>query len=1217
MDSFFEKCYVSSRVYGFYEQVTLFSCVHFVNALVIHHKPNPEPMITSNSRKTAFDKKGFTLIITISLLVLLTMVAVGVLSLSSVTLRSSSQGLAQQEARANARMALMMAIGQIQKNLGPDQRITTEADQLSAGGSGDASSAAEGQKNWTGVYRSWLSTETNRPSPNFLTWLTSGDPDSLENVTFANTAVPQASRISLVDQGTVGNQPASFVHVPVTKLRQKNGRDARLAWWVGDQSVKATLMSPTFTESASIGATRQKVQAAPRSAVQLAATENGATPFESLKNGDESMPKLVSWNQSDFISSDPDQSRQLFHDIAPFSSGLLTNVRAGGFRKDLSMQLQLVNASATTPANFVNQPLYSVNGNGTAVVGKGTDTVSYGINLGELGAYYALSEKLTRSGTGTFTSGGGFGSGTPHLRAPGPGEGSDQWFFFKQPTIISFQMIFSLQAAPATVNGATSTVLHLICDPVVTLWNPYDVPLVIPNSSFMSVKYWQIPYDFYINGTRYPMVSSVGTNDRNYFTLRIGNTGSQIVMKPGEVLKYSQTNGTVARSARDIDAKVGFNFGGGVRTVLQTQAGASLPITPQSSITFECRPNNLTAGKRNGTGNSLTGAEEHTRHFSMTHHEIYTGFDRTDSGASLGYGNMSIDYDFGRKRLAIGRQRADTEAPSGAEKKGNRLYANNYPDVFPTIPGRTLTGSQLIGSKSPIMIFAFNAKTENSSTLGSRALSRFNPKSFQNDFYDLSRLERQTLPFEIQVEPLSSWKNRSIEASTNGQGFFGGGMTAADGSNFVTTHSIPREPIVSLAAFQHSMANGFIQLSPTPSYATINARDCLLPQISHAIGNSLAPPMLSSSAVSGVLSEGRAIADHSYLANRELWDTWFLSGLANYSTNNNFTSSEKKGMKTLCQEFLEEVSPLPCVRYIPAPNINDAATLANRFISGSNARPTPTTVGINSIAAYMRVDGMFNVNSTSVEAWKAQLAGLRDRTVITRDANGRESVSSVASANTPVAGLFAPFNAPTETGSGVNSRSPMQWMGQRRLSDDEVNKLALGIVREVRKRGPFLSLSDFVNRRPGTDANLAKSGAIQSALDDPQLGVNGTYDNRGTFGGNVFPFPAAEAGPISYGIPGIVKQADILTPIAPILTTRSDSFIIRAYGESVDAAGKVLARAWCEAVVERSAEYIDSTNAADVVITNASTLAPLTETNKAFGRRCQLVSLRWLQADEI
>ncbi len=184
--------------------------------------------MTTVSRKNAFHKKGFTLIITISLLVLLTMVAVGVLSLSSVTMRTSSQGMAQQEARANARMALMMAIGQIQKNLGSDQRITAEADLLAAGAAGDESSAALGQKHWTGVYRSWSSTETNRPAaPDFLGWMTSGNPDDLEQLNYPNSALAEKQRVELVGEATVGDEPEAFVYAPVTNLRQKNGKDAQ------------------------------------------------------------------------------------------------------------------------------------------------------------------------------------------------------------------------------------------------------------------------------------------------------------------------------------------------------------------------------------------------------------------------------------------------------------------------------------------------------------------------------------------------------------------------------------------------------------------------------------------------------------------------------------------------------------------------------------------------------------------------------------------------------------------------------------------------------------------------------------------------------------------------------------------------------------------------------------------------------------------------------
>ena len=77
-----------------------------------------------------FQVKGFALIATISVLLLLTLVAVAFLSLSAITVQTSRSEWAQEEARANARLALMIALGELQRDLGPDKRIAVNASLL-------------------------------------------------------------------------------------------------------------------------------------------------------------------------------------------------------------------------------------------------------------------------------------------------------------------------------------------------------------------------------------------------------------------------------------------------------------------------------------------------------------------------------------------------------------------------------------------------------------------------------------------------------------------------------------------------------------------------------------------------------------------------------------------------------------------------------------------------------------------------------------------------------------------------------------------------------------------------------------------------------------------------------------------------------------------------------------------------------------------------------
>ena len=78
--------------------------------------------------------KGFALISTIIVMSLLFLVAVSMLSLSSVQTRSANTGKAKQEAEANARMALMLAIGRLQETTGTDLCVTMPAGSLSSEG---------------------------------------------------------------------------------------------------------------------------------------------------------------------------------------------------------------------------------------------------------------------------------------------------------------------------------------------------------------------------------------------------------------------------------------------------------------------------------------------------------------------------------------------------------------------------------------------------------------------------------------------------------------------------------------------------------------------------------------------------------------------------------------------------------------------------------------------------------------------------------------------------------------------------------------------------------------------------------------------------------------------------------------------------------------------------------------------------------------------------
>ena len=135
---------------------------------------------------------------------------------------------------------------------------------------------------------------------------------------------------------------------------------------------------------------------------------------------------------------------------------------------------------------------------------------------------------------------------------------------------------------------------------------------------------------------------------------------------------------------------------------------------------------------------------------------------------------------------------------------------------------------------------------------------------------------------------------------------------------------------------------------------------------------------------------------------------------------------------------------------------------------------------------------------------------------------------------------------------------------------------------------------------------MADLRAPANSLSDDTMNPN---DSR--LDGGDYQFDKAAEGSSAYGAPGWIRQADVLRPIAPILTVRDDTFTIRAYGDALDKNGKIIAQAWCEATVKRTRNFSNESDAAD------SIEPPVDSMNAVFGRYYEIISFRWLNSDEV
>jgi hypothetical protein len=520
--------------------------------------------------------------------------------------------------------------------------------------------------------------------------------------------------------------------------------------------------------------------------------------------------------------------------------------------------------------------------------------------------------------------------------------------------------------------------------------------------------------------------------------------------------------------------------------------------------------------------------------------------------------------------------------------------------------------------KHPFFLFAHQTKSEENATAWSRM---YNPRNSNAEPPDLEPLTMAISGHEIVVHGLSGAQDsRMTQLSRNqiNRGLFGGSYwDHGKGVDTVIVQSIPREPPLSLGAFQHAIANGRNNrmaggaLNPNMGDSSLG--------LSHTISNSYALPVIPRDQV----SESRFI-DHSYHVNRMLWDSWFLSSIVQRQAPHH---TEKKTAREAYQEFLADPTAyhLPNRRMKPTP---DAVAAGVDSLFDDDYTP-PHEIA----SSKLMVEGAFNVNSTSVEAWKALLGSMDMAFIpVAYGTNSPATAAPHGAEEVPVQSLLTSFGSGVDRNTAAfddaemaSAGKPAQWRGYRKLNRNEIEELAGKLVEEIRARGPFLSMADFINRRPNRDeTDDALRGALQAALDRT---VNKTlFGADGRVGevpaGGLYVFPEAAELPKSLISPAHVRQADILTATGSQLTARSDTFRIRAYGESLDSNGNVLASAWCEAVVQRLPDYLDPVDpayAADPPDPDPEPrMAPglTSATNKNMGRRIEMVSFRWLTQDE-
>ena len=767
-----------------------------------------------------------------------------------------------------------------------------------------------------------------------------------------------------------------------------------------------------------------------------------------------------------------------------------------------------------------------------------------------------------------------------------------QWIY----SIASKKVPGSTPSDPATYNPG------ILVTPVLTLWNPNNVEIAA-DKFVVNIRYKPTPLAFEMTvGTRAPWT---------YFSEYLS----------GEGMWWKQYPVTINQP---------FTLAPGATRIFSLKKKE--PVTDldnRGNIIFDLEPGYTPGGgllftkiANDGTTEIQAAANENFKILRMS-----SAYRPTDGARHSMYADISVN------DIGIGINRCAYPLDQNAFDKifgGTALFNQYYPSILTPV-SRSISSIDITNA-DPGSIRSVPVGTV---LFGYRSCSPF----FRDDssyrfMHSKGLLQTSLYPgyltygghpingiFDYALKEMNDWNTDvapEYDAASNNSSYIVSGIRSRDGLTRCVMVELPTRPLQSLAELQHLDARGH---NPDPPYQF------------NIIGNGSALPMLAP----GQVSKDTQANDDSYLLNHLLFDDWFCSSIADDVKD--FGSSVERTAEQVYRDHLTNTQALPNRLYESAPgatspSLDEAVTEA--AVSGTKAgikNIKTDKYPFETIASKLQVNGMFNINSVSLEAWKAILRQSRDMKVPYLAADGSTKLGAKSSFSYPrssIAGDQASDSGSKESNSLFPDAA--EFAGHRVLTDVQIDALAEEIVSEIKKRGPFLSLAEFVNRQLTTDKELALASTIQKALDNlaklgsssknpfakiqataPEIIKEADAAPPHYFG---YQFPEAALGSSAFGVPGWVRQADILRPLAPIISARDDTFTIRAYGDSRknDATNPIVAKAWCEVTVTRQADYVDPSDPAAV--------APLStfmksEANKRFGRRYQIVSFRWLAESEL